>query len=520
MNEIPLTITNWLLAVLPVILILILMLWRKWGGSKAGALALLVTIAIAWLRFGAPFELLAYAQVKAILLALDVLWIIWNALLLFHLTREAGAIDKIGKTLSSLTQDRTLQALILGWVFPSFLQGLGGFGVPVAVSAPLLVSVGFSPIQAVIMASIGHGWAVTFGSLASSFQTLMAVTGLPGEVLAPYSLLFLGIAGYACGLIVAFLAEGWQGIRRNLFSILLLATVMGLVQYLVATYVIWTLAVTLAGITGLITIFLITRRKEPTAEQKAQASGKELVSSFSSYIILVVFAFAINLIAPLKAVLGQIKLTLAFPEVQTALGWIVPAGTGRVIKPLVHPGTILMYASVAAYFVFRRFNLLPAGSLRKVFSRVGKAGVKSSTGIIAMVSLSIVMADSGMTQLLAIGISQSVGALFYPVISPFIAALGAFITGSNNNANVLFAVLQMNTADLLNLSVPIILAAQTAGGALGSVLAPAKVIVGCSTVGLGGEEGKVMQKMLWTGLLPVLLVGLLAFGLQLATMGR
>lgn len=513
MNEIPITVFNWLLAITPVLIILVLMLWRKWGGSKAGALALLITIAISWLRFGASFELLAYAQVKAILLALDVLWIIWNALLLFHLTREAGAIAKIGNILSSLTSDRTMQALILGWIFPSFLQGLGGFGVPVAVSAPLLVSVGFTPIQAVIMASIGHGWAVTFGSLASSFQTLMAVTGLPGEVLAPYSLLFLGLAGYACGMIVAYLAEGWQGIRQNLGTIFLLATVMGIVQYLVATFVIWTLAVTLAGIVGLVVVFLLTQLR-PKKEYKLQFSGKELLSSFSSYLILVVFAFIINLVTPLKSFLNQVQLTLSFPEVGTALGWTVPAGTGRVIKPFSHPGSILLYASIVSFFIFRRLNLLPRDSLKRVFSHVGKAGVKSSTGIIAMVSLSIVMADSGMTQLLAVGISNSVGAFFYPLISPFIAALGAFITGSNNNSNVLFAILQMNTAELLSLKVPMILATQTAGGALGSVLAPAKVIVGCSTVGLGGQEGKVMQKMLWKGLIPVLLVGLLAFGLS------
>jgi lactate permease len=515
MNDIPLTLINWLLAITPVLLIVVLMLWRKWGGSKAGALAVLVTIGIAWLRFGATFELLAYAQVKAILLALDVLWIIWNALLLFHLTREAGAIDKIGKTLSSLTTDRTMQALILGWVFPSFLQGLGGFGVPVAVSAPLLVSVGFSPIQAVIMASIGHGWAVTFGSLASSFQTLMAVTGLPGEVLAPYSLLFLGIAGYACGFIVASLAEGWKGVRRNFGSILILATVMGIVQYLVATLVVWTLAVTLAGIAGLITIFLLTQIRQSKGK-KTELSGTQLVSSFSSYILLVILAFLINLVNPIKSFLGQWQWTLSFPEVQTTLGWIVPAGTGRIFKPFTHPGSILLYASMLSFIAFQKLNLLPKGALKKVLSRVGNAGVKSSTGIIAMVALSIVMADCGMTQLLAVGLSESVGRIFFPLVSPFIAALGAFITGSNNNANVLFAVLQMNTAELLGLSVPVILAAQTAGGALGSVLAPAKVIVGCSTVGLGGQEGKVMQKMLWTGLIPVLLVGLLALGFSLA----
>jgi lactate permease len=114
-----------------------------------------------------------------------------------------------------------------------------------------------------------------------------------------------------------------------------------------------------------------------------------------------------------------------------------------------------------------------------------------------------------MTNILAQGLSQGVGPSVYPVISPFIGALGAFITGSNNNSNVLFAVLQMRAAEYLGLSVTLILASQTAGGSLGSVMAPAKVIVGCSTVGLGDQEGVVMRPVLVYGLLPVALVAIL-----------
>ena len=515
MNKIPLTFINWLLAFTPVIVILVLMLWRRWGGSKAGAVAFLITTLIAWLRFGATFELLAYAQSKAILLALDVLWIIWNALLLFHLTREAGAIDKIGKALSSLTTDQTMQGLILGWIFPSFLQGLGGFGVPVAVSAPLLVGVGFSPIQAVIMASIGHGWAVTFGSLASSFQTLIAVTGLPGEMLAPFSLLLLGVSCYVCGMIVAFLAGGKEGLKRNILPVLLLATAMALTQYLVANFIIWTLGVTVAGIVGLLLSFLITRSKKFRNPAAQTEKATTLVQSFSSYIILVVMAFTINLVGPIKSFLSQVQFTLSFPELQTTYGWVVPAATGREIKIFSHPGTILLYSSLIAYFLYRKLGFYQPDSLKLIGNRVLKAAIKSSTGIVLMVSLSIIMADSGMTYLLAQGISQSFSALFYPLIAPFIAVLGAFITGSNNNANVLFAVLQMETAQMLGLNIPLILAAQTAGGHLGSVLAPAKVMLGCSTVGLGGQEGKVMQRMLIFGLIPVAVVAFLAMLIQL-----
>jgi lactate permease len=514
MNEISLNFWNWLLAFTPIVIILVLMLWRRWGASKAGGFALLVTLLIAWLRFGAPFELLAYAQVKALLLALDVLWIIWNALILFHLTRQAGAIDKIGRTLSNLTPDRTLQALILGWVFPSFLQGMDGFGIPVAVSAPLLISLGFTPIHAVLITSIGHSWAVTFGSMASSFQILIAVTGLPGEVLAPFSLLLLGVACYVCGLIVAYLSDGWAGLKRNFSAILILAIVMAVTQYVVATYIVYNLAATLAGVMGLLASLAITGWQSRKNRVGNGNVGKDLVSAFSSYIILVGIALIINLVPPIKTFLSQVQITLNFPAVETSLGWLVPAGSGRILKPFSHPGSIILYASVASYFLFKRFHLLPKGSLKSVFQRLASAAEKSSAGIITMVTLSVVMTDSGMNQLLAVGLSQSVGVLFYPLAAPLIGALGAFITGSNSNANVLFAVLQMNTAQLLNISVPLILAAQTAGGALGSVISPAKVIVGCSTVGLSGEEGRVMPKILLYGLIPIMTVGLLAFLLQ------
>ena len=511
----PLNLFNWLLALLPVILLITLMLWQHWGGSKAGAAAYLVTLLIAWLRFGAGFEVFAYAQAKAVLLSLDVLWIIWNALLLFHLTREAGAIDRIGKALSSLTPNRTMQGLILGWIFSSFVQGLGGFGVPIAITAPLLVGVGFSPVQAVIMAAMGHSWGVTFGSLASSFQTLLAVTGLPAAYLAPYSLLLLGIACYVCGMLVALLAGGWKGLRQTILPILAVATVMAGTQFLVANYVISTLGVTLAGILGLAAIVLITRLPRFRNPEKSSESIGSVIRSFSSYIILVVLAFGINLIPPLNDMLSRLEFTLQFPALQTSLGMLIPAGHGRVLQIFSHPGTILLYSSLISLLLYRKLGYYQPGYTKRITAQVTKGAIESSLGIMVMVALSVVMSDSGMTQLIAQGLSQSVSRVFYPLIDPFIGALGAFITGSNNNANVLFGVLQMKTAELLGLSVPLILAAQTAGGSLGSVLAPAKVIVGCSTVGLGGQEGTVMKKMLLLGLIPIAVVAVAAFLIQL-----
>jgi lactate permease len=318
---------------------------------------------------------------------------------------------------------------------------------------------------------------------------------------------------------VALIGNGWKGLKRALTPVLVIGVVMGVVQYLLATNGLWTLGATGGGIAGLVVGLLWMRL--PAYRAQAQGSelpaeaetdkGKSLWLSLLAYGLLVVLAFSINLIEPVDSFLSQVKLTLNFPELSTNLGWVTPAGPGRLINIFGHPGAILLYTCIISYIIYRKVGYIQKGALPAILGRVVKSGVNSSLGILAMVGLASVMLHSGMTFLLAQGLSQGISRMAYPAVAPFIGALGAFITGSNNNSNVLFAVLQMNAAQLLNLSVPLILGAQTAGGALGSVLAPAKVIVGCSTVGLAGQEGAVMRKLLAYGGVTVGTVALAAF---------
>ena len=176
-----LNLVNWLLALLPVLTVLLLMVGFGWGGSRAGTAGFLVALILALSVFGGNSMLALVAIGKSVLLALDVLYIVWMALFFYNVTNEAGTVALIGRSLPRLTSDRAAQSLLISWVFVSLLQGVGGFGVPVAVVAPLLVGLGYTATQSVIMASLGHGWAVTFGSLGTSFVALTAVTGLPGR---------------------------------------------------------------------------------------------------------------------------------------------------------------------------------------------------------------------------------------------------------------------------------------------------------------------------------------------------
>jgi len=132
----------------------------------------------------------------------------------------------------------------------------------------------------------------------------------------------------------------------------------------------------------------------------------------------------------------------------------------------------------------------------------------SSVSIASMVSMAVVMENSGMTETLARGLAEAMG-WAYPLIAPWIGGLGAFMTGSNTNSNVVFGALQQRMAELLGISVAVILAAQTAGAGLASVLAPTKIVVGTSTAGMAGREGEVMRKLIGYTVLILLLASLL-----------
>ncbi len=512
-----LNLLNWLLALSPVLAVLVLMVGAGWGGSKAGSAGFLVALALALTAFGGDANLALVAIGKSLLLAIDVLYIVWMALFFYNVTNEAGAVDLIGRSLPRLTSDRAAQSLLISWVFVSLLQGVGGFGVPVAVVAPLLVGLGYSATQSVIMASLGHGWAVTFGSLGTSFVALTAVTGLPGEALAHDAALILGLACLISGALVAYVSAGWGGFLRSIPLLIVVGAAMGLTQWWIATNGIWTLGSTSGALAGALVGVLyvlspLHRGGSERAKPKAEDRGRSLVLALAAYGILLAIAFALNLIKPLEQLMDSVMLQHQFPPVTTSLGWEVPAESGRAISIFGHAGAILFYAGLIAFLLYRRAGYFESPAVwSEIWRKVRRSAVKSTVSIMALVAMASLMTHSGMTQVIARGISETFDADIYPLFAPFIGALGAFMTGSNTNSNVVFGALQQETAALLALSVPIILAGQTAGASLGSVLAPAKIIVGCSTVGLSGKEGPVIRRMLLLGLIPVLFVALFTF---------
>jgi lactate permease len=484
-----------LLAILPILIILILMVAFRWKASRAGAAGYLTALLISWLWFGSNLETLAYAHSKAVFLILDVLLIIWTAFALFRVVDEAGGISVLSETLPILTSDKCFQALLIGWVFASFLQGVGGFGVPTAVIAPILVGLGFTPLNAVVIPSLGHTWAVTFGSLGASFNAMMAATGLGWEQLASPSAILLGITGFLVGAAVSLTAGGLKGLKRTWIALLIIGMAMSGVQYLVVSQGMWNIGGLLGGTAGILVGFPLALMMNKKDISKRDIPWQRLFLSLSGYGFLVILTLVIQLTPALKDFLGQVQIGLDFPETITRTGYRVPGGPGRQIYLLQHAGMNLFLSAVMAFLLFKAAGWYQTGALSRILKSTGSRVISSSLGITSIVMMAVIMGHTGMTDTLAQGFSKAIG-WFYPGLAPWVGALGAVMTGSNANSNLVFSALQLRTAEILSLPVALILAAQTTGAALGSVAAPTKVIVGASTAGMEGKEGEIMRRLL------------------------
>ncbi len=512
--------TPWLalVAIVPLVVVLWTMIDWRWSGTKAGAAGWGVALVLAFTVFQADATLLWYAHLRSVLLSLYVLYIIWMALLLYHVTNEAKAIQDISAGVARLTGDSLIQLLLLGWLFTSFLQGVSGFGVPVAVVTPLLAGLGFDPLLAVAAATIAHGWSVTFGSAGTSFFTLVAVTGIPGEVLAGDSALLLGAAAFLCGGSVAHLHSGWAGVRRGALFIGVTALVAATTQYLLAQGGFYAVAAFGGAFAGMVAAVPLARlpfyRGEAAPRlDNAPRLRTRLPLAVSVYGLFLVVIPAADGIPWLNEILNRVELNLTFPEVTTGLGWLVAAGEGRSVSVFGHPGALIGYIALIAFGLFALAGRFEAGAAGRIVRNTIKGSRSSTLGILLLVAMATIMDNSGMIYAIAVGIQSLVPGWFYPMVAPWIGALGAFITGSNTNSNVLFAPLQQQVALLIPLSVPAILAAQTAGASVGSVLSPAKLVVGAILPDLAGREGDILRKTAPYAVVLMVAVGLMTYWL-------
>ena len=512
----------WLFAALPILMLMIAMNIFRWGTEKAGLLSLLTALFTAYFSAKASVYLLAFEMVKGAWNALSILIVIFPAIMLYEILLDVNAFQTIKKFVVDATGDQLIQILIFSWLFPSFLQGITGFGVPVAVCAPLLVAIGIRPLWAVIITLLGHAWANTFGTLALAWDALIRQTGIP-EVAqtALYTSLMLWAFNVACCCLICFLYGGKKAIKHIGPFLLFISVIHGVGQ-VVLSQINTTIAVFIPTTAALIATAVMIKLgwyakpwsmpsklmggvvKETNEEQKVSIMG-----AFSPFLLLAALSAVVLLVKPINKALAF--LSFGFPTPYTITGNGFENNAMAIYNPiqfLTHAGFILIVTAIVTYCIYFYKKALTPRSLPKIWNNMLKKTIPASLGILTLVMMSQTLKGSGQIYVLAHGVAFVAGDL-YGFVSPVIGLLGAFITSSNTSSNILFGEFQYTTARLLSVSGPMMLVAQTVGGAIGTIIGPSTILLGVTTVGCKGEEGLVLRKTLPIALVAVTLVGLI-----------
>jgi lactate permease len=497
------------LSALPLVTLLGGLVGLNWSARRSAIAGFLVAVGIGVLFFGMGPQGLGVAIVKGLLLALVVLLVVWFALLLFSIVDRLGAIESIGAAMVNATDVPTIRALMIGWGFSGFLQGIAGFGAPVASVVPLLAVAGFEAVPSIAAAMVGHSWAITFGSVGSSFLAIQLVTRLPGETLAPWIAGLFALPILLTGISVLHILLGWDGVRRGLAVVVPVAAGMAVTMWVVAGPLqAGPIASTVPALVACGMLWLFGRRHPATGELKQAKVSFHL--AFLPYYLLILLTLATQ-VGPLADFARSVSLGFDFPATRTALGYQVSPEAGYPrLRILTHPAAIITFGIIGTMLVYRAKGLWPSRTLRSGLVLTFRRSIVSSTAVAFMVTMALVMTDSGMTRALAEGVRALAGPAF-PLLSPFLGVLGAFMTGSNTNSNIMMGGLQRQTAEALFpldvLAVVLIAAAQTVGGSLGSGVSPDKAVIGAAVAGVTGQEGRISRRAVPYGLLTVAVVG-------------
>ncbi|MGQ4506139.1 L-lactate permease [Dermabacteraceae bacterium P13103] len=497
---------QWLASIAPVAVLFSAIAFFRVRIPRAGALGLATALASAALLGTLTLPVLADSVGGGLSAALSILYAVWPAIFLYEFMREGESFTVLKDAATSLSGDRMILVLLFGWVFSSFLQSITGFGVPVAVCAPFLIALGVRPVAAVMLTLLGHAWANTYGTLGLAWDALVDLSGVQNVAATSlYAGIFLWLINLSGALIMCFLYGRGPAVRHALPFVLAVSAVMaggqiavGQVNPTIAAFVPTAAAFVL--VLGAFRLGIYTsewscqsrlldapaQADAPPAAPATPATGNVLTSA-----------------APFLFLAASSLLLFTLPGLHDSLSGLRLLG----VPLFYHAGTVLTLTAVFALLLLRREGGVDrAGTASACRAALTKL-LPTSLGIAALLVLARLLFNTGQIEILAQGVAATAGIAYLP----FTAALGtfgAFVTSSNMSSNILLAAFQSEVAAQLAAPAPLILAAQTAGGAAGAVIGPSTILLGATTAGVQGREGEILRPLLVISLAQALVVGL------------
>jgi lactate permease len=520
-----------LLAAIPVLVMLVALGFLDIKAHIAAGFGLLAAIAVAIFAYGMPAGMAGTAAMYGGLTGLlPIGWIVLNIIFLQQLSVQNGSFKILQSSLSGITDDRRLQLLLIAFCFGAFFEGAAGFGTPVAVTAGILIGLGFSPLAASGLCLIANTAPVAFGALGTPVITmakvhgydLMQLTATVGATLTPFCILvpFWIVGAFA----------GRKGMMEVWPAILVTGVSFAIPQYLVSNFIGPELVAIIAAIVSMTCLILFLRVWQPKtvwtspnlkghratdvippeAEPVIVYSRAEIIQAWIPWLILTVFVFVWGL-PPVKAFLNGIfapkfvmeglnNLVMKMPPVVPTPH---PEAAVYVLNLLSATGTGILLAAVVGALVMK-YNPL---EIVKTFGRTFWLVRYSLMTIVLMLGLGTLTRFSGTDTTLGLAFANS--GVFYPFFGTLMGWIGVAMTGSDTASNVLFGGMQRVAADQLGLPINLMGSANSAGGVMGKMIDAQSIVVASTATRWFNHEGDILRYVFFHSIVLACLVGLL-----------
>lgn len=518
------SIWTWLGAVFPILFLFLMMSVFHMKTEQAAFLGIICAVVSALVIGKSTPQIVTMDLEKGAFSALNILIVIWPAVFLYEMMEFAGGFQSIKAMMQKKTQDELITVLLICWLFSSFLQGITGFGVPVAVCAPILIALGVQPLWSVMITLLGHAWANTYGTFALAWDALLTQSEttkiFETKLIAGILLLGVNLAG---ALLISWFYGKGKALRHVLPFLLFISFIQGGGQLLVSftnSTIAAFIPTTIALVAGWLLLSAgfytkpwkmdsrIMRNQENQVFQEESQTISDGQAIFP-FIILAAISVVLLLIKPVHEIMNQVIFSLSFPAIKTGRGFIVEATDSYgTIHIFTHAGFVLLLTVIVTLILYLKKGYLNRPKMKKVAGATIKKIIPTSLGILFLVMMAQILKGSGVMQIIAQGVTQLTGK-YYSFAAPFLGLLGAFVTSSNTSSNILLGSFQKTAADMISVNEATILAAQTAGGAIGTVVGPSTILLGTTTAGCEGKEGEVLKFMLPIVLAETVLAGII-----------
>ena len=507
-----------LVALIPIVFFFLALTKLRLKGWQAGTGTVLLSLAVALFFYRMPVSAALASAVYGFFYGLwPIAWIIVAAVFLYKISVKTGQFDVIRSSILSVTPDQRLQLILVGFCFGAFLEGAAGFGAPVAITAALLVGLGFKPLYAAGLCLIANTAPVAFGAMGIPIIVAGQVSGVDAFAIGQMAGRQLPFMTVLVLFWLMAIMDGWRGVKETWPAVLVGGGSFAIVQFLTANYIGPELPDITSAIVSLVALTLFLKVWQPkrifrfdVEPGQAKAVPAMPKSAAPLTAVAVLKAWSPFIILTAMVTVWSVKPFKVLFAANGPLGWTVL----NVPVPFLHnlvektPPVVAAATPYAAVYAFNWVSatgtaILIAALITIVSTRLSPAKAVATLGetfkelAIPIYSIGMVLAFafvanySGLSATLALALAHTGTAFTF--FSPFLGWIGVFLTGSDTSANALFAALQATTAQQLGLPQVLTVAANTTGGVTGKMISPQSIAIACAAVGLAGRESDLFR---------------------------